>query len=131
MPMSTQPSKLLWCRLPCDSSAPQRARHALEPLAVIEPIRDDALLVTSELVSNAVRHSGCEPEEELEVVAELTSEAVLIAVTDVGRSEKTPTLRDAMRDGGFGLGIVEAVACRWGAERRDGLRVWAEIALPA
>jgi anti-sigma regulatory factor (Ser/Thr protein kinase) len=125
-----QPSKLLWCRLPCDSSAPQLARHALEPLAVIEPIRDDALLVTSELVSNAVRHSGCDPEEELEVVAELTSEAVLIAVTDVGRSEKTPTRREAMRDGGFGLGIVEAVARRWGAERRDGLRVWAEIALP-
>jgi serine/threonine-protein kinase RsbW len=131
MPMSTQPSKLLWCRLPCDSSAPQRARHALEPLAVIEPIRDDALLITSELVSNAVRHSGCDPEEELEVVAELTSEAVLIAVTDAGRSERTPARRAATRDGGFGLGIVEALARRWGAERRDGLRVWAEIALPS
>jgi anti-sigma regulatory factor (Ser/Thr protein kinase) len=127
--MSTQPSKLLWCRLPCDSSAPQRARHALKPLAVIGSVRDDTLLITSELVSNAVRHSGCDPEEELEVVAELTSEAVLIAVTDVGRSETTPERRAAMRDGGFGLGIVEALSRRWGAERRDGLRVWAEIAL--
>ncbi|HEY8626614.1 MAG TPA: ATP-binding protein [Solirubrobacteraceae bacterium] len=131
--MSTQPSELLRRRLPCDSSAPRLARHALHPLAAIEPVRDDALLVASELVSNAVRHSGCAPADEVEVEVELTPEGVLIAVTDPGRSGSAPAPRPegAVRGGGLGLRIVEAVARRWGAERREGMRVWAEIALDA
>lgn len=126
-----QRSELLRRRLPCDSSAPQLARHALHPLTAIEPVRDDALLITSELVSNAVRHSGGGPADEVEVVAELTSEGVVIAVTDPGRSGSTPARLAAGSawGGGLGLRIVEDLARRWGAERRDGLRVWAEIAL--
>lgn len=131
--MSTQSSELLRRRLPCDLTAPGLARHALHPLAAIEPVRDDALLITTELVSNAVRHSGCSPADEVEFVAELTSKGVLIAVTDPGRSGSVPAPRPAnpARGGGLGLRIVEALARRWGAERRNGLRVWAEIALDA
>jgi anti-sigma regulatory factor (Ser/Thr protein kinase) len=131
--MSTQSSELLRRRLPCDPTAPRLARHALHPLAVLEPVRDDALLITSELVSNAVRHSGCSPDDEVEVVAELTSEGVLITVTDPGLSGSVPARRaaDTARVGGLGLRIVDALARRWGAERQDGLRVWAEIALDA
>lgn len=128
--MSTQPSELLRCRLPCDASAPQLARHALNPLTAIEPVRDDALLIASELVTNAVLHSGCDPTDQLEVVAELTPRGVLIAVTDVGRSDSTPTGRAAYASaGGLGLRVVEALARRWGTERRGGVRVWAELAL--
>jgi anti-sigma regulatory factor (Ser/Thr protein kinase) len=98
---------------------------------VIEPVRDDALLITSELVSNAVKHSGCGPADEVEVVAELTPGGVLIAVTDPGRSGGTPARMAAGSTwgGGLGLRIVEHLARRWGAERRDGLRVWAELPL--
>jgi anti-sigma regulatory factor (Ser/Thr protein kinase) len=133
MGMSTQSSELLRRRLPCDPTAPRLARHALHPLAVLEPVRDDALLITTELVSNAIRHSGCSSADEVEVVAELTSEGVLIAVTDPGRSGSVPACRpaDTVRGGGLGLRIVETLAQRWGAERRNGLRVWAEIALDA
>lgn len=133
MGMSTQSSELLRRRLPCDPTAPRLARHALHPLAVLEPVRDDALLITTELVSNAIRHSGCSSADEVEVVAELTSEGVLIAVTDPGRSGSVPARRpaDTVHGGGLGLRIVEALARRWGAERRNGLRVWAEIALDA
>lgn len=128
--MSVQPTQLLRCRLRCDATAPQLIRHALRPLLELEPVHEDALMVASELVTNAVLHSGCESTDELEVVAELTPDALLITVTDPGLSGCAPRPRDdSVGSGGFGLRIVERIARRWGSEKRDGLRVWAELAL--
>jgi serine/threonine-protein kinase RsbW len=118
-------------RLRCDASAPALARRALAELTAIESIRDDALLVVSELATNAVLHSGSLPEEDLEVRAELVPEGLRIAVTDQGRSNSTPEprQRNTMQPGGMGLRVVEALARCWGSERNHGLVVWAELAL--
>jgi anti-sigma regulatory factor (Ser/Thr protein kinase) len=125
--------ELLRRRLPCDVSAPQLAREALKPLSELASVREDALLLTSELVTNAVLHSGCAPADEVEVVAELTPEAVIIAVTDAGRSGRTPTTAQQPRrePGGHGLRLIDALALRWGTEENGGRRVWAEVALAA
>jgi anti-sigma regulatory factor (Ser/Thr protein kinase) len=128
--MSTQLSKLLMVVLRCDRSAPWRARQAVRALQEIDQVRDDALLVTSELVSNAVLHSGCDPEEQIEVMAARTPIGVRIEVVDVGRSGKHAELcdPDARAYGGMGLRLVDALSERWGADREDRLRVWAELA---
>lgn len=128
--MCAQLSKQLRVVLNCDRSAPSRAREAISRLAEAAPIHDDAVLVASELVSNAVRHSGCMPEEEIEVVAQPIERGVRIEVADAGRSGDAPRLcrTDALQPGGLGLRLVAALAKRWGAERNDGLRVWAELA---
>lgn len=120
---------LLRCLLPCDASAPRTVRRALGALDVIGPVRDDALLVASELVTNAVLHSGCDPSEEVEFVAELLPGTLRIAVTDPGRSGRAPAPQPNYTGrGGFGLRAVAAIARRWGTERQTGRLVWAELA---
>jgi anti-sigma regulatory factor (Ser/Thr protein kinase) len=115
----------------CDTSAPRLARQALERLMEIRPVRDDALLVASELTSNAVRHSGAAPAGEIELRAQLVPDGVLIEVIDEGRSGDIPHARasEAEAPGGFGLPVVEAISRRWGSERVRGTRVWAELRL--
>jgi anti-sigma regulatory factor (Ser/Thr protein kinase) len=100
-------------------------------LDVLGAVRDDALLVVSELASNAVRHSGCDSSDEVELLAELVPGALRLAVIDNGRSGEAPKRRDRdpLTPGGMGLRVVESIARRWGAERCGQVRVWAELAL--
>src|SRR5436305_2948102 len=118
-------AEILRLRLRCDVSAPARARKALERLSEIHPVRQDALLVASELTTNAVLHSGAAPNGRIEVCAELVPDGLRIEVIDEGRSGDTPHTResDIARPGGFGLPVVEAIAHRWGSERLQGTRV--------
>jgi anti-sigma regulatory factor (Ser/Thr protein kinase) len=114
--------------LPCDSQAPTVVREALRQLE-IGWILGDAMLVASELVTNAVIHSGCEPEEVIEVCLELNRDRLLISVRDPGSSGTGVRLReDDDAFGGMGLRVVEQLARRWSSERADGHRVWAELA---
>jgi anti-sigma regulatory factor (Ser/Thr protein kinase) len=109
------------------------ARDALRALDAIDLIRDDAILVASELVSNAVLHAGCDPSEEIVLVARLERNALRLTITDHGHSRTRPTLRDCdyRGPGGRGLQVVKALARRWGSESRDGTLVWAELSLQA
>jgi anti-sigma regulatory factor (Ser/Thr protein kinase) len=129
--MRGPPEELLRVLMRCDASAPRRARDALRTVAAIDLVRSDAILVASELVSNAVMHTGCEPGEEIELVVEMRSNAVRLEITDRGCSENTPTVRgpEYRGPGGLGLRIVETLAHRWGVERRIGTLVWAEFSL--
>jgi anti-sigma regulatory factor (Ser/Thr protein kinase) len=129
--VSTRHAEILRLRMRCDPSAPQRARHAIERLSEIQPVRDDALLVASELTSNAVRHSGTAPTGEIELRAQLVPEGLIIEVIDAGLSGDVPHTRTPGVDGpgGFGLPVIEAIAQRWGAERLSGTRVWAQLRL--
>ena len=123
--------ELLRLRLPCAPSAPRRAREALAELAEIASVREDALLVASELTTNAVLHSGCFADDDLELWADSSPGCLRITVLDLGRSGEDPVRRglDPARPGGMGLAVIENVAQRWGAERDGHLRVWAELAL--
>ncbi len=124
-----QPRELVRLVMASDATAPRRAREALRALPAIDSVRDDAILVASELVSNAVVHSGSDPSEEIELVAELGRGALRLVVTDPGHSDRRPTVRGAEYPGpgGRGLRVVEALAGRWGRERRGGTVVWVEL----
>ncbi len=124
-------AELLRLRLRCDSAAPRLARDAVAELPVIEPVREDVVLVVSELATNAVLHSGCTPEDEFELLAELVPSGVRIAVIDSGRSDSEPRRGDGdpLQPGGMGLKVVEELARCWGSERRGSVSVWAELAL--
>lgn len=117
--------------LPCDQSAPSVVRHALADRGEVEWMMGDVMLVASELVTNAVVHSGCHPDDVVSVELYLEQEAVMCSVSDPGRSGQEAEIASVDRlHGGFGLRVVEQLASRWGREREDGgrYRVWAEVA---
>jgi anti-sigma regulatory factor (Ser/Thr protein kinase) len=90
-------------------------------------VKDDARLVASELVTNAVLHSDCRSGDTIEVFARLGPDRLMIAVHDPGSSSRNTPPSPSRDDDGMGLRIVEEIARRWGSERPDGLLVWAEL----
>jgi anti-sigma regulatory factor (Ser/Thr protein kinase) len=79
-------------------------------------------LLISELVTNAVRHGGCE--EPVELHAEWNSE-VRVEVVDHGDGfTPHPRAGDLDEPGGFGLFLVGRLADRWGVETDEATRVW-------
>ena len=77
---------------------------------------DDAAIITSELVTNAVQHARCDVTETVRITLARASgsEAVIIAVSD--SSPHGPVMRDAPADSerGWGLRIVESLCVDWG-----------------
>jgi anti-sigma regulatory factor (Ser/Thr protein kinase) len=115
--------------LPCDPRAPRAVRDALDRSEDIGCVLGDATLVATELVTNAVRHSGCSARQTLEVRVDVRPERLRISVRDPGRSGREAEVRSGQTVGGWGLQIVEQLAERWGSERAEGYQVWAEIGM--
>jgi anti-sigma regulatory factor (Ser/Thr protein kinase) len=121
---------LLHLEVPCNRDAPCVVRDALGELEEISQVRDDARLIASELVTNAVVHSRCSADQTIAVSAKLGEGCVTISVDDPGLAGKTAEISsDPYGQGGFGLRIVEKLARRWGVARPNGHLVWAELAL--
>lgn len=80
---------------------------------------EDAELVTSEIVTNAIRHADAQ-QIGLEVTSLGGAEAVAIVVTDT--SPVPPIKRDLSVDSecGRGLDIVAALSARWGWRPKEG-----------
>lgn len=90
-----------------------------------EGLREDAALLVSELVTNAVVHGG----GKVEVAVLLIADRVRVEVHDHGKG--LPVGPDEPDESGRGLLIVDAVASAWGVEAGDdGKRVWFELARP-
>jgi len=111
--------------------APVAARRAVlaGERRMPEGVRDDVLLLVSELVTNAVRHAGVGPERSLHTEIRWGPGRVRVEVTDPS-SDPTPigARSDGDGSGGFGLFLVEQIADRWGVRRTPaGTSVWFEI----
>lgn len=86
----------------------------------------DVVLVISELVGNAVVHSGVKTD--LDVAWDVEGDTVIVRVKD--DSDVCPTPRDAAADAtsGRGLAIVAALSAEWGVQRASrGKLVWAKV----
>ena len=118
-------------RVPCDELAPTAVRREMRNVPGLGEARADAMLVASELVTNAVVHSLC-TEDELLGVRVTRNGLLRISVLDPGASGRSAEIADRPIElGGVGLKVVERLAVTWGTERRnDGYRVWAELKLP-
>jgi anti-sigma regulatory factor (Ser/Thr protein kinase) len=89
-----------------------------------EPLRENAELLVSELVTNVVRHVGGDMAMQVEVA--LTAPALRVSVVDA--SAVAPTRRTPSADGGYGMSLLEIVADRWGVQEDPaGKRVWFEL----
>jgi two-component sensor histidine kinase len=92
-------------------------------------VRDDVLLLVTELVTNAVRHSGTGPDGLVRVELRRGTEVVRVAVSDegVGFTADAPLKRSEA--GGWGLALVDRIADRWAVTpTASGTCAWFEIA---
>ncbi|WP_431788459.1 ATP-binding protein [Streptomyces sp. G9] len=121
-----------WCRaFPGLAGEVAEARHFVASLVEGHAPVDDAVLVVSELATNAVRHSlsGADGGWFMVVVG-FGDDLVRIEVIDQG-AECEPRLCEAtdQEEGGRGLSLVAGCAKDWGvvnsADRRS---VWADLA---
>jgi anti-sigma regulatory factor (Ser/Thr protein kinase) len=88
------------------------------------PLRHEAALLTTELVTNAVIHGQSVVDLDLYV----DDDGLYLSVADFGPG--VPTIRAPdPSGGGYGLRIVDNLATRWGHEMLDpqGKRVWFEL----
>ncbi len=114
--------------------APHRARELVRALLADQPedVVEVAVLLTSELVANAVTHA--QGTAQVRMSASARSGRLRVYVADDDRALpilKHPSLEG---DSGRGIEIVDHLASRWGVEcsaSEDGKSVWFELRLPS
>jgi anti-sigma regulatory factor (Ser/Thr protein kinase) len=111
------------------------ARRALDGLEdrLEASVFYDASLCLSELVTNAVLHSGAAEEDELELKVSLAGDRLRVTVVDHGGGFEPgePTGGD---ESGWGLYIVDRLSHQWGVEREPhdtACTVWFEMSATA
>ena len=96
--------------------------------AVPGKVLEDATLLVSELVTNAVRHAPRVGAPEVELRLKLDAERVRVVVSDPGAGfVAEPRLPTASESSGWGLYLVDRIADRWGVISKDRNEVWFEI----
>jgi anti-sigma regulatory factor (Ser/Thr protein kinase) len=78
------------------------------------PAADDAVLLTSELVTNAITHTASGRGGKVVVTVYRADTRVRVEVRDDG-SEQVPAVSyDKTEESGYGLGLVDLIAHSWG-----------------
>lgn len=99
------------------NAAPEQARRMVTGLPLQDGVRDDLVIVVSELVTNAVRHSELAAGDPIEVRVAEHDALVSVSVHDGGPGFSQPTTRTGSRHvGGNGLRIVAALSTDWNVE---------------
>ena len=91
-------------------------------------VRDDVLLLMTELVTNAVCHSSAGPDALVRVELRRGTEIVRVAVCDEGGGFTAEAPLDRNEADGWGLTLVDRIADRWAVTpTASGTCAWFEI----
>ncbi len=95
----------------------------------IQPaVLDDALLLSTELVTNAIRHAGSHPDDRIHLTVSIEERSMRVAVRDRGAGFDPAALSEPTDEGGWGLDLVRSLSSRWGViPVAHGTEVWFEI----
>ncbi|MEO7422403.1 MAG: ATP-binding protein [Ornithinibacter sp.] len=124
-------------RVESDAASVARVRHHivadLQERELSEKIVDEAEIVASELLTNAVRHARPLSDGTIRVRWKIRGDVVEVEVTDGGGSTMPhPAPRTVWLSSGRGLRIVRSIAHEWGVtEDRTGNVVWATLGGPS
>jgi anti-sigma regulatory factor (Ser/Thr protein kinase) len=119
--------------VPHARSSVSTARHALadelDANGVGTPMRDDAVLVLSELVSNAIKHAAPLPSGNISVCWDLQRDRLHLEITDGGALTRPQAAVAGVSSlGGRGLDIVRTICSEWGVtEDGNAVTVWADL----
>lgn len=107
-----------------------RSRLAVCGIEADEPVAETLVLLISELVTNAVVHTGC-PAVLRMLLPDVPAPAGTVRVEVDDSSSRAPRPRAADEDDthGRGLALVDGLADRWGwqEESTGGKRIWCEV----
>lgn len=123
-------ARRLSVELPGDALAVRAARRVVERAGrgLDDEARRRLALVVTELVANAVRHSGGQAPFWIGLEISVDGTAVRVEVTDPGGGfEPPPVPASAVRESGFGLVLVDTLSDRWGVEGGESTTVWLEL----
>jgi len=119
-PPSVVDAATRWLDLPSAVTAARTARGEiagfLRDCGVDVAVIDDAVVIVSELVTNAVRHAGPDGHSGLRMECTFDPPRIRLQVCDDGQ-QGTRSLHDQGAVGGRGLSIVAALADSWSIER--------------
>ena len=123
-------------RLPFHASTPSIARTKLAAFLTIHradsSVIDDALIVLSEMIANAISHGEPDTEDTIDITWSLDRSRGLLelSVHDAGEAATLePVDFDEDSLSGRGLSIISRVADRWWVDMSQGTTVNAELAL--
>ncbi|MFJ4688840.1 ATP-binding protein [Streptomyces sp. NPDC088789] len=109
-------------RFPAHPASVRRARYAVArslPDGIRSRLGDDLGLLTSELVTNAIRHGACwEDEELIELVLWPADGHYWLAVSDPGPGKLELVHPDTDSESGRGLFLVNSLATAWTVRSR-------------
>jgi anti-sigma regulatory factor (Ser/Thr protein kinase) len=114
-------------RLRSSRDAPRQARRAIGDL--LKRLRrtdltPDAVLLASELVTNAVEHAG----GPIELTATYLDATLRVEVHDTSREPPSPRPLTATDETGRGLHLVRLIAKQWATTPQpDGKTIWFEL----
>jgi PAS domain S-box-containing protein len=128
--LAGESEEVLALALPGGVLAPRAAREALEQALagrVGAGVQGDALIIASELVTNAIRHGGARTDaDEVSIHLALLPAGLRIEVTDPGPGFE-PGGHGPRADGGYGLHLLDRLATRWGVAGAEPVTVWVEM----
>lgn len=115
------------------AGTPDQVAHARaivrETLGIDHGLLDDVLLMTSELTTNALRHSASGDEEGMLALSVTCTDGwVRVVVRDEGSTEFPRVLQAGTEAvGGRGIALVDRLSVRWGfTSEPDSTGVWFE-----
>jgi anti-sigma regulatory factor (Ser/Thr protein kinase) len=123
------PWRRLLMTLPASSESVRTGRHTTRVVLSawrLSGLEEDAVLVVSELLTNAVRHARDTDAIELDLHA--TRAGLRIEIQDRDRQWPRPRVVNELSESGFGFVLIDALAAKWGVrETETGKAVWAEL----
>ena len=120
--------------IPADAEAAAIAREFIAGALAVGFLQhriEDLRLLTSEVVTNSVRHAGLAPGGTIGLAVDVSERRVRVEVADDGPSFDPYGLPESSPEGtgGWGLWLVEQLSDRWGVIRNEPNHVWFEVSL--
>ncbi|GAA5007209.1 ATP-binding protein [Streptomyces siamensis] len=105
-----------------------RSRLAGSGIGADEPLAETLILLVSELVTNAVVHTGCPAVLRLSLPGGCEAATVRLEVADTSARPPIPRHAEGDETNGRGLELVDGLADRWGWNPEGaGKRIWCEV----
>jgi len=127
--MGGTPWRRLLMTLPACSESVRTGRHTTRVVLSawrLPSLEENAVLVVSELLTNAIRHARDTDAIELDLHA--TRACLRIEIQDRDRQWPRPRVVNELSESGFGFVLIDALAAKWGVrETETGKAVWAEL----